>query len=77
MSSAASLALLRVGAALCVLDETLAVVSEVVATGFVAIAGCDVAVASGSSGLGLGGQRVRWGAIARLRSECHRLQGAG
>ena len=63
--------------AVLVLDMALDAVSEVVVAGNAGVGGCDVAVAVGSSGPGLGGQRVRWGAMARPGSECRHLQGAG
>jgi hypothetical protein len=63
--------------AVCVLDETLAVVSGVVATGVAAVVGSDMAVGLGGSGCGTQGWGVCWGAVGRVGSVCRRSRGAG
>ena len=64
-------------AAVWVLDETLAVVSELAVAGITAVVGSDVVLAMGSFECEMGGCRVCRGAIARPGSECRHLQGAG
>jgi hypothetical protein len=62
-----------------VLDEALAVVSEVAVAGIAAVVGSDVAVAKGGSGCGTRGWGVCSGAVGRgrLGRVCRRLRAAG
>ena len=59
------------------LDEALAVVSEVAVAGIAAVVGSDVAVATGGSGCGTRGWGVCSGAVGRLGRVCRRFRAAG
>jgi hypothetical protein len=62
MSFTASLTVSSVLAGVWVLDDTLLIISEAVASGVVAVVDCDVAVEWGGSGYGTGG----WGSVGLL-----------
>ena len=76
MLLAAGWAVSKVSLVVWVLDIAQVVVLQVVATVFVAVIGCDVEVAVGSSGCGTRGCRFCKGAVGQLGSVYRRSQGA-
>ena len=59
------------------LDEALAVVSEVAVAGIAAVVGSDVAVATGGSGCRMRGWGVCSGVVGQLGRVCRRFRAAG